>query len=289
MVCLTRIPCDLCSIGRLLAIGLAVAGSEACAQTVVIPREHHAWGLFTPGSWSKVRKWSEELDEKGSVKSASTTETKTTLIGVDSTGCDLQTEVTVETAGKRFVAQPRQVRLEFEGGNTGNQTALRKVGDKSWDLGGKAIKCLALESVRTNSDTRVTSRLDYSSSIPPFILRRETLTTNADGKRVLDQTMMEAIAVEMPQKVLTELKSGAHLRTVQKQPNGSTITLEVVCLDVPGGVVAHTSKELDASGRLLRRSTLELLDYGIAESSETVRRSVGIFRHSRVRRQQTRP
>jgi len=229
------------------------------------------------------------MDDKGNFKSASTTETKTTLIGVDSTGCDLQTEVTVEVAGKRFVAQPRQVRLEFEGGNTGNQTALRKVGDKSWDLGGKAIKCLALEAVRTNSDTRVTSRLDYSNSVPPFLLRRETVTTNADGKRVLEQTMMEAIAVEMPQKVLSELKSGAHLRTVQKQPNGSTITLEVVCLDVPGGVVAHTSKELDASGRLLRRSTLELLDYGIAESSETIRRTGGIFRHSRVRRQQPRP
>jgi len=266
-------------------------GTEAGAQTVVIPREHHAWGRFTPGSWSKVRKWSEEMDDKGNVKSASTTETKTTLVGVDETGCDLQMEVTVELAGKRFVAQPRQVRVEFESGNVGNPAGLRKVGDKSLDLGGKTIKCVALEAAQASADARVVSRLDYSDSIPPFVLRRETVTTSADGKRILEQTTVETLAIDMPQKVLTELKSGAHMRTVQKQQNGTTFTLEVVCLDVPGGVVAHTSKELDPSGRVLRRSTLELLDYGVLEASEAVRRTGVIFRHSRARRQavQTHP
>ena len=291
MAPLRRIPRNLCSTGCLLAIILTLMGTEAVAQTVVIPREHHAWGRFAPGSWSKVRKWSEEMDDKGNVKSASTTETKTTLVGVDETGCDLQMEVTVELAGKRFVAQPRPVRVEFESGNAGNPVGLRKVGDKSWDLGGKTIKCVALEATQASADARVVSRLDYSDSIPPFVLRRETVTTSADGKRILEQTTVETIAIDMPQKVLTELKSGAHMRTVQKQQNGTTFTLEVVCLDVPGGVVAHTSKELDPSGRVLRRSTLELLDYGVLESSEAIRRTGVIFRHSRVRRQavQTRP
>ena len=30
---------------------------------------------------------------------------------------------------------------------------------------------------------------------------------------------------------------------------------------MPGGVVAHSSKEVDVQGRLLRRSTLELVNY----------------------------
>jgi hypothetical protein len=34
-----------------------------------------------------------------------------------------------------------------------------------------------------------------------------------------------------------------------------------VVRDVPGGVVSHSSKEVDKNGRLRRRSTLELLDY----------------------------
>jgi hypothetical protein len=32
---------------------------------------------------------------------------------------------------------------------------------------------------------------------------------------------------------------------------------------VPGGIVAHSSKELDADGHLIRRSTLEVVDYGL--------------------------
>ena len=126
MVVLKQFGRDLWSISLVLTISLALVGSDAGAQTIVIPREHHAWGRFTPGAWTKVRKWMEELDEKGNVKSASTTETKTTLMGVDESGCTLQLEVTVEVAGKRFEAQPRQVRVEFDGGNASDRAGLRR-------------------------------------------------------------------------------------------------------------------------------------------------------------------
>jgi hypothetical protein len=33
---------------------------------------------------------------------------------------------------------------------------------------------------------------------------------------------------------------------------------------MPGGIVARTSKEIDPQGRLLRRSTLQLIDYHVA-------------------------
>ena len=204
---LRQIRSTLWLIGFVVAASPAAGGWGADAQAVTIPREHHAWARFTPGSWSKVRKWTEELDEQGKVKSASTTETKTTLIGIDESGCTLQVEVTVEVAGKRFVAQPRQVRVGFDGGTNGARTEFRKAGEASLDLGGKAISCAILESTLTNADTRVVSRLHYSDSVPPFILRREIVTTSADGKQILEQTTMDAVAVEMPQKVLTELLS----------------------------------------------------------------------------------
>jgi hypothetical protein len=272
-------------IGFVVAAVPATGGWGADAQKVMIPREHHAWARFTPGSWSKVRKWTEDLDEEGKVKSASTTETKTTLIGIDESGCTLQVEVTVEVAGKRFVAQPRQVRVGFDGGTNGAPTGFRKAGEASLDLGGRAISCAILEHTSANADTRVVSRLHSSDEVPPFILRREIVTTSADGKQILEQTTMDAVAVDMPHKVLTELLSAAHVRTVQKQPNSSTFTLEVVCLDVPGGVVAHTSKDLDPSGNPVRHSALELLDYEVAGPAEAARRGY-FFQHTRMRRSQ---
>jgi hypothetical protein len=284
---LSQIRSTLWWIGFVLASPIA-SGWGADAQSITIPREQHAWAKFTPGSWSKVRKWTEELDEQGKVKSASTTETKTTLIGIDESGCTLQTEVTVEVAGKRFVAQPRQVRVGFDGGTNGARTEFRKAGEVSLELGGKAISCAILESTSANADTRIVSRLHYSGSVPPFIFRREIVTTSADGKQKLEETTMDAVAVEMPQKVLTELLPATHVRTVQKQPNSSTFTLEVVCLDVPGGVVAHTSKDLNPSGTLVRRSALELLDYGVADPTEAARRGF-ILQHTRMRRAQVPP
>jgi len=251
----------------------------------VIPREHHAWAKFMPGSWSKVKKWTEELDDQGEVKSASTTETKTTLVEVDDSGCTLQMDVTVEVAGKRFNAAPRQIRVGFDGAANGARTEFRKVGEASLDPGGKAIGCAILESTTANGDARTVTRLHYSTTVPPYILRREMITTGVDGKLTLEQITMDVVALEMPQKVLTELLSAAHVRTVQKQPNSSTFTLEVICADVPGGVVSHTSKDMDPSGKLVRRSTLELLDYGVAAPAEAARRGY-FFQHTRTRRSQ---
>lgn len=267
-----------------------MASHAAEAPRVAIPREHHAWARFTPGSWSKVRKWMEELDDQGQVKSANITETKTTLLAVDDAGCTLQVEVTVEIAGKRFVAQPRQVQVGYDGGTNGGRTDFRKTGETTLELAGRTVRCAILESTLADGDTRITSRLHYSDSVPPFVLRRETVTASADGKQILDQTTVDVLAIEMPQKVLTELQSGAHMRTVRKQQNATAFTLEVVCVNIPGGLVAHTSKELDASGKPIRRSTLELLDYGVAAPAEAARRGF-LFQHSRMRRSQaiTRP
>jgi hypothetical protein len=65
----------------------------------------------------------------------------------------------------------------------------------------------------------------------------------------------------MPEKVLTEVKSAAHVKTIESFDNGSNkVTLEVHCDAVPGGVVSHTSKQLGADKRITR-STLELVDY----------------------------
>ena len=68
----------------------------------------------------------------------------------------------------------------------------------------------------------------------------------------------------MPEKVLTEIKSVAHVKTVESigenGSGGSKVTLEVHCDSVPGGVVSHTSKQIAADNRITR-STLELVDY----------------------------
>jgi hypothetical protein len=117
----------------------------------------------------------------------------------------------------------------------------------------------------------------------PFVIRRASRATSLDGKQLHRQTQIEVVAVEMPQKVLAETRTAAYVRTIEKYPQGSTVTMEMVCSDVPGGIVAHASREQDDAGRLVRRSTLELVDHGVAGPEKSTAR-IGLFRHRTVRR-----
>ena len=96
-----------------LAIGL---GAECCAADETgMTAQHHPWARFEPGAWKRVRVVTETLDEQGTVTSTSTTETKTSLVRVEQNAVDLEVEVSVEVAGKRFEGQPQCIRQGFNG------------------------------------------------------------------------------------------------------------------------------------------------------------------------------
>ena len=71
------------------------------------------------------------------------------------------------------------------------------------------------------------------------------------------------MALGMPYELLGQRFSAAFVQTRHRLADKSRETMEVWCEEVPGGVVAHWSKELDAEGKLLARTTLELLDYHV--------------------------
>jgi len=246
----------------------AAAPGSVWAQTTAISPQHHAWGRFVPGSWTMVRKLTEDFDEAGRLKTASTTETKTSLVAVDELGCTLRVEVTVDVAGKRFAAQPRSVRVGFGGESNGERAVTRKVGTETLEIAGARAACTVLEATIDGVDEKIVSKISYCETVPPFVLKRETLTTSKDGSEVRRRTVVDTLAAEMPYKVLAEMKTVAFLRTSEMHAQGTSYTLEVYCPDVPGGVVAHSSKESDEAGRIVRRSTLELIDYAVVDEQQ---------------------
>jgi hypothetical protein len=87
------------------------------------------------------------------------------------------------------------------------------------------------------------------------------VTTDLDGKNIISEIHVSVHALEMPCKISGALRSAAYIKTVQKTPKGTIYSLAAVCPEIPGGIVSNSSKELDATGRLVRRSTLELVDF----------------------------
>lgn len=250
------------ALALLLTISLlSIGGAPARGQDSILPRLHHEWGQFQPGATKSVRTTTETLDADGRVVNTSVTETTTTLLDADDSAASLRVEVTVEVAGNRFVKRPQDVTLNYSGAIRGRRVTIKHMGPGSVTFDGVKIPCELRQIVVEADDARWTSTIHYSDQIAPYVLERETIVTDPDGNESRYQTSVQVVSLGMPHKVKAEIKTAALIKTVHQSPRGKTITLEVRCEDVPGGVVSHTSKELDTEGRVIRRSTLELIDY----------------------------
>lgn len=228
---------------------------------------HHPWARYGVGSWKKVRVTTETYDESGKLESTSITETKTTLVAVDRLNYTLRVDVSVEVAGRRFEAEPKQITQGLLGESAGQRVEIKQLPDGKITICGREYPC-KMRQVTINGDgTKRVTVSHYSDDIPPYLLKSQTTVTDPDRNQENYESTAEVVALDMPFKVLTETKSAAYVRTLLKRSDGvTTSTIEVHCSDVPGAVVSHSSREADSNGRVIRRSTLELLDY------ETVQR-----------------
>jgi hypothetical protein len=231
-------------------------------QDLTLPAEQHPWGRFPVNSWKSVRVVSELLDEHGNVGTVTVTDTKTTLIAADKAGYSLRIDSTVEVAGKRFASQPQIARHGYNGESAGQTVKVKKLGDAELVIDGKAVPTELREAVFTEEGTTRVSTIHYSRDVSPFVLRRETRTDGVPEAQA-NKTLVETISLELPHFMLGKRTTGVFLKTTRQTPQGTKVTLEVLWDAVPGGVVEHWASETDASNKTVRRSVLELVDYGV--------------------------
>ncbi len=253
----------------LTALVLTAFGAQFCtAEDFGISARHNSWARFQPGAWKLVRVTTESLDEYGHVLGVNITETKTSLLRVEADGVVLEVEVGVEVAGKQFDGPPQCLKQGFHGELAGGEVKFFPVASANVSIEERKVPCRTQQVEVSNPAGRTTVNLFFSDTLPPYILRRQSKTTDVGGTNVLSETLSEVVALDMPQRVLSELKNVACIKTSQKTPKGCVTTLAMSSPDVPGGVVYQTTKETDATGRLIRRSTLELLNYGSRPETE---------------------
>jgi hypothetical protein len=262
----------------------ACAAARCAVAQSGISAKLHPWGLFNPGAWKTVRVVTETLNDQGQTVSTSTTDSKTVLVDLDNDGVTLEIQACIEVAGKRFRAEPQTVKQGFHGELVGPNLHIKGPTDAQVTIEGQKIPCKLeqLESVVSNGKTE--TKIYYSPTVAPYILKRESVTTDPEGKNVLSETTVDVTALNMPVEVLGEMKNVSQVKTVHNSGNGAVTTWADVLPEVPGGVVGNSSKETDNTGRLVRRSTLKLIDY-----SDTPEKDRGIFgrKHSRHRSKST--
>lgn len=267
----------------IVAVLLTGFVSQALGEAPTDVSELNPWTRFGVGSWKKVRAYSESLNEAGKVESTSVKDTKTTLIEVTDTHFTLKVETTVEVAGKKFVAEPKYLQQGYNGETDGQTVEIKKMGPGEVVIDGRKYPSEIQQVIVNGDELKRVSLVYISQSISPYILRRETKATDAAGSTKNYESVVEVVAVDMPARVLTESKTVSHVKTTHRQANGnSTVVMETHCKDVPGGVVAHSAKELNVAGRVLNRETLEVIEYQVVPIESEPATTVSNGRQRRI-------
>ncbi len=262
---------------------LLIAGFCRAPATALgdgIAPKHHPWGGFPEKAWKTVRVATETLDEDGKVTSTTFTETETTLEKVDEDGVVLTVRVAVEVAGRHFEAEPQTIKQGFHGELLGKDLTVKELGPGQITIEGRKVDCKIVQLEFSGPTSKTVTNIYYSPETAPHFLRRTSVTTDLEGENTLSKMSLDVRALDMPLRVLAEIQSTALIRTVQEHAKGTITTWSYSSSNVPGGVVFHSSKELDKDGRLIRRSTLQLTGYG----SEPENGRVGLFGRKRALR-----
>jgi len=269
----------------LIAVLLGLSGATLWAQEPSLTRKHHPWGLCAPGAWKLVRVTTKSLDDKGMPLQVCSTETRTTLTELADDGVTLEVSVIVDFGGRRFDSQPQVLRQAFHGAPAGENVAVRDVGPGTVQIEGQKVPCRVVEIESSTAAGKTLTTVYCSDAVAPYVLKRHSVTTDPTGKTTLSETDVDVLSLNMPCEVLGELRAGAEVRTVHKHAGGTTTTVAFLVPEVPGGIVSHSSKECDKSGRLIRLSVLKLVGYGEADEER-----IGVFgrkRSSRYRKSPT--
>lgn len=232
------------------------------------PRELDVWGRFANGSWKLTRIISETLDETGKVTGTTTTEVRTTVTAVTAQFVTLKINVTVDAGGKRYDTEPQTLQHGYFGESPNQIVRIRELGKTDVAIDGRAYPCLTREVSIDAGRQKTVNKLFHSDSHAPYVLRRETTFTDSGNPTANHEEMSEVIMLDMPYKVRSEIRPAAFERSVQKNGKGTTISIDVTSVEVPGGIVMRTVKELDSQGHVTRRSTMELVDFSAVEEDQ---------------------
>ncbi len=274
------------ALGGVLCAGTwsgTVCPCAALAQ-VVTPKTH-PWAKFAPGSWKTMRTTSETFGEDKRRLSHSVTHTRSELVSRDDHSYTLRVGSEVVVMGKRLAGRQHTVRRRYDEVPFAYHVSYQQQGTKAVRLNGKTFSCKVYQGKATGPEGTLQVTLWYCEDQFPHVLFRRLVLTGPQDQ-VLEETTWETVAVEMPFQALQQLVPTVHYKVVQKKPSGTIVRLVVVSDEVPGGVVFESSKELDPQGRLRRRSTQELVAYGIfrAATSDRGRNYYGYTERYRVPR-----
>lgn len=245
--------------------------SQSNAQQPQVVRLRDCWSKFPVGSWSRVRVTKQQQSDQKQTSPTRSRETLSTLMKVNQEGYELQLDVDVKVGDRVFDTPSQSLKRGRMRQVQGEPYRIKTQGSANLTIDGRKIPTTVYQIVYGEGETQRVSKMYYSPQVCPFVLRQESHRGTALANP--PETKVEVIALDMPYQVLTNRKTVAYVKTTKRHAERLTVTYEVHCADVPGGLVAHSSITRDAEGKLLERSSLTLLAYGSQDNPTEAKQS----------------
>jgi hypothetical protein len=271
-------------IASLLAVGLVqfapaqearpegpANGSESTGERPLVAPEHHPWAHFPIGSWKKVRITEEAYDETEKLVSESVTIRLERLQGIGPQHFSLTQEVTISVGGRQVEAPPQTVTLGLVTEEPGKFESLTSMSPEAVTLEGRQVDAEVFEVATSGDVHSVTTRLWYSADEPPHILRSITQAISTASQESVWLRTRKVLARNLP-----FVLGGRHGGKGETQVAATFVeedhttskavrhSILVYADEIPGGIAARWTKEVNNEGRLVRREMETLLDWGAA-------------------------
>ena len=266
----------------LLGPGSRVGHAIQDSPEPLIPRKCHVWGAFGEGAWSRLRVTSETRDDLGNPLQVQRQVVRT-LHKVNDAGytLHLQSFKVVESrpeneANEQFIENPWYVTsADLLKDNPADVQRTLKVS-------GQEVQCQVFEYRVGPEGQQVTHQDFFSKNVFPFFLRRIALKPSPvkDEPFILSQEY-DILEVDVPVQRGDRLITAAQTRTLLKTADATTVILELVSPEIPGGILTKRTIVRDKEGVILRRETMELEDFGLRTDAAEAERRGQRFREFR--------
>lgn len=256
---------NLRRVAGAIGVCLIVCACLVCASLVYAQQvpgvpdlASHSWARFGPRAWKVVRVKTDSFDDKGQVERTSTRTTRMQVTRVTRRSYSLCVSSTAEVSGNHIMPEPQTVTQNLDQNVILSQT----LKSQTLTIGNREYIANVVRVVTQNGNVVRTSTIYYSQHAVPEVLKRKTISTNAQTHDIISETTVDVTEVDHRREILGELLSTWTVSIVFKQDGAVTITREVHCQDVPGELVSRETEKRDSSGQIQVRDELELVGYG---------------------------
>ena len=272
-------------LGMFIGLALLLGGETktllAIQDQPLIPRKCHVWGSFEAGAWSRLSVVSETQDEQGNPLQVQR-EIVRTLHAVEDSGYTLHLqsakvgEARAKEADEQFVESPWYVtsRDLLKSNPAGLERTLK--------ISEQEIRCQLFEYRVGAEGNQVTHQDFFSKDVFPYFLRRVALKPSPiKDEPFISSREYDVLELEVPVRRGDRLISAAQTRTILKTGETTTMILELVSPEIPGGILTKRTVVRDQNGKVLRRETMELEDFGLRTDAAEAERRGQRFREFR--------